>query len=74
MRDSKMTVSTTNILKSAAAAAQMPGKSRDRNMHIGSTLRDLYFTNDLPETKGGMSDLLQNLEDAEKRAEKKRRN
>ncbi len=71
MRDSKMTVSTTNIVKSASAAVQIPNKGRDRNLHIGSTLRDLYFAENLPATDGTLSDLLDDLEAAESRARKK---
>ncbi|WP_455272634.1 hypothetical protein [Rhizobium herbae] len=60
-----MTVSTTNIWKSAAASVRMPNKSRDRNLHIGRTLRDLYFTGAPPKTDGALSDLLADLEAAE---------
>jgi hypothetical protein len=66
MRDSKMTVSTTNIWKSAAASVRMPSKNRDRNLHIGTTLRDLYFTENPQKTDGALSDLLADLEAAEK--------
>jgi len=66
MRDSKMTVSTNNIWKSAAASVRLPNKSRDRHQHIGATLRDLYNTENLPGTEGTLSDLLSDLETAEK--------
>lgn len=66
MRDSKMTVSTTNIWKSAAASVRLPNKSRDRHQHIGTTLRDLYIAENLPNTDGTLSDLLADLEAAEK--------
>jgi hypothetical protein len=60
-----MTVSTMNIWKSATASVRMPNKSRDRNLHIGTTLRDLYFTDPPPKTDGALSDLLADLEAAE---------
>jgi hypothetical protein len=66
MRDSKMTVSTTNIWKSAAASVRMPNKGRDRYQHIGTTLRDLYLTEKPQQTDGLLSDLLANLDAAEK--------
>lgn len=68
MRDSKMTVSTTNIWKSAAASVRVPKKSRDRHLHIGSTLRDLYFTEAPLNADGTLSDLLANLDAAEQRS------
>lgn len=60
-----MTVSTTNIWKSAAASVRLPNKSRDRHQHIGTTLRDLYITENLPNTDSALSDLLADLEAAE---------
>lgn len=43
----------------------MPNKSRERYLHIGSTLRNLYFTQNPPKTEGALSDLLADLEAAE---------
>ncbi len=65
MRDSKMTVSPTHIWKSAAESTRMPNKSRERHLHIGSTLRNLYFNENPPKTEGALSDLLADLEAAE---------
>ena len=61
-----MTVSTTNIWKSAAAAARQPKHMREKNLHVGRTLRDLYFTDDMPTPDGNFSDLLSQLDAAEK--------
>ncbi len=66
MRDSKMTVSTTNIWKSAAAAVRQPNQMREKNLHIGRTLRDLYLAEDMPKTEGTFSHLLSELDAAEK--------
>lgn len=66
MRDSKMTVSTTNIWKSAAASVRLQNKSRDKYLHIGTTLRDLYITDNPPNIDGALSDLLADLDAAEK--------
>lgn len=65
MRDSKMTVSPMHIWKSATDSTRMPNKSRERYLHIGSTLRNLYFTQNPPKTEGALSDLLADLEAAE---------
>ncbi|WP_426229005.1 hypothetical protein [Pararhizobium sp. DWP3-4] len=65
-----MTVSTTNIWKSAAASARLPSKSRDRHQHIGTTLRDLYFAEAPPKTDRLLSDLLTDLDAAEKASRK----
>jgi hypothetical protein len=61
-----MTVSTTNIWKSAASAARQPHDFRGKNLHIGQTLRDLYLSGDMPKTDGTFSDLLSELEASEK--------
>lgn len=74
MKESKMTVSTTNIWKSAAAAARRPVRSPEKNLHIGRTLRDLYFNEQTPKTEGLFADLLANLDEAEKAATGRRRN
>ncbi len=66
MRDSKMTVSTTNIWKSAATAVRQPNQMREKNLHIGRTLRDLYLAEDMPKTEGTFSHLLSELDAAEK--------
>jgi len=68
MRDSKMTVSTSSIWKSAAAAVRQPGRARERNLHIGRTLRDLYVDEELPKTVETFADLLEELDAAEEDA------
>jgi hypothetical protein len=68
MRDKKMTVSTSNIWKSAAAAVRQPGRAREKNLHIGRTLRDLYVDEQMPKTEGTFADLLDELDAAEKAA------
>ncbi len=70
MRDSKMTVSTSNIWKSAAAAVRQPIRARDKNLHIGKTLRDLYFKDDMPKTEGHFADLLSKLDASERDGDK----
>jgi hypothetical protein len=66
MRDSKMTVSNTNIWKSAASAVRQPHDFRGKNLHIGRTLRDLYLSGDATKTDGTFSNLLSELEATEK--------
>lgn len=66
MRDSKMTVSTSNIWKSAAAAVRQPVRAGDDNLHIGKTLRDLYFEEDMPKTEGHFADLLSRLNESQR--------
>ena len=61
-----MTVSNTDIWKSAASAVRQPRDFRGNNLHIGKTLRDLYFPGDMPKTDGTFSDLLSKLEASEK--------
>jgi len=61
-----MTVSTTNIWKSAAAAVRQPKHMREKNLHVGRTLRDLYFADDRPAPEGNFSDLLSQLDAAER--------
>lgn len=68
MRDSKMTISTSSIWKSAAAAVGQPGRARERNLHIGRTLRDLYVDEQMPETGKPLVDLLEELDAAEEAA------
>ena len=65
MRDSKMTVSTGNLWKSAAAAVRQPGRAREKNLHIGNTLRDLYLDDHAPQTDGTFARLLEELDIAE---------
>ena len=74
MRDRTMTVSTSNIWKSATAAARQPGRKPEKNLHIGKTLRDLYFDEDMPKTEGTFSDLLSELEAAEETQDAQSRN
>lgn len=64
-----MTLSTSNIWKSAAAAVRQPGQAREKNLHIGRTLRDLYFDGQAPKTEGTFAELLEELDAAEKAAD-----
>jgi hypothetical protein len=71
MRDSKMTVSPSNIWKSASDALRGPTAQRDGNLHIGGTLRDLYFNGSMPRTEGEFAKLLSDLEAAETESKKR---
>lgn len=71
MRDSKMTVSTSSIWKSAAAAVRQPGRAREKNLHIGKTLRDLYVDEQMPQTDETLADLLEELDAAEETAKRR---
>ena len=68
-----MTVSTSNIWKSAAATVRQSPRVREKNLHIGNTLRDLYFDNNAPRTDGTFARLLEELEMVERAGEGKRR-
>ncbi|WP_139093222.1 hypothetical protein [Pararhizobium polonicum] len=61
-----MTVSTTNLWKSAATVVRQPSQMRDKNLHIGRTLRDLYFAEGAAATEEAFSDLLSELDATEK--------
>ena len=74
MRESKMNVSTSNIWKSAAAAARQPVRTKEQSLHIGRTLRDLYFDEQTPKTEGAFAELLADLDEAEKDAAASSRN
>ncbi|CAN7200148.1 hypothetical protein [Pararhizobium sp. LjRoot238] len=63
-----MTVSTSSIWKSAAAAVRQPGRAREKNLHIGRTLRDLYADEQVPKTDETFADLLRELDAAEEDA------
>jgi len=65
-----MTVSPSNIWKSASEVLRAPAGQRDKNLHIGSTLRDLYFSGSMPKTDGDFARLLQDLESADARDER----
>lgn len=71
MRDSKMTVSPSNIWKSASEVLRVPTAQRDKNLHIGGTLRDLYFSGSMPRTEGTFAKLLSDLETAETESAKR---
>lgn len=71
MRDNKMTVSTSNIWKSSAAAVRQPGRAREKNLHIGKTLRDLYVDEQMPQTDETLADLLEKLDAAEETAKRR---
>ena len=73
MRDNKMTVSTSHIWKSAAATIRQQGQMRDKNLHIGGTLRDLYVAQQMPKTDKTFTDLLNALHTAEEAATRHRR-
>lgn len=68
MRDLKMTVPTSSIWKSAAAAVRQPGRTLEKNLHIGRTLRDLYVNEQMPKTDEAFADLLKELDAAEEAA------
>lgn len=68
MRDHKMTISMPSIWKSAAAAIRQPGRTLEKNLHIGRTLRDLYVNEQMPETDEAFADLLKELDAAEEAA------
>ncbi|WP_307227986.1 hypothetical protein [Pararhizobium capsulatum] len=57
-----MTVSTSNIWKSASASLRQPARMREKNLHIGNTLRDMYFDDSIPKTDGTFAQLLEELE------------
>lgn len=63
-----MTVSTSSIWKSAAAAVRQPGRTLEKNLHIGRTLRDLYVNEQMPKTDEAFADLLKELDAAEEAA------
>lgn len=60
-----MTVSTSNIWKSAAESVRQPVRGREKNLHIGNTLRDLYFDKETPRSEGKFESLLEQLDAAE---------
>lgn len=62
-----MTVSTSNIWKSATAAVRRSGGERDANLPIGETLRDLYCDDQMPKADGRFASLLDTLDAAEKK-------
>ncbi|MCV9962918.1 hypothetical protein OIU34_13495 [Pararhizobium sp. BT-229] len=64
-----MTVSTSNIWKSAASAVRQPVRAREKNLHIGSTLQDLYRQEQMPNGEQTFDDLLDQLDAAEKAAD-----
>lgn len=68
-----MTLSTSHIWKSAAAAVRQPGQTRDKNLHIGGTLRDLYKAEQMSKTDKTFVDLLNALHRAEEAATRPRR-
>ncbi len=60
-----MTVSHSNIWKSALASSRPANGSGD-NSHIGRTLKDLYFNGETPRTEGRFEQLLDQLDSAER--------
>lgn len=60
-----MTVGTSSNWKSAAAAIPQTGRTLEKNLHIGGTLRDLYANDQMPNPEEPFADLLQELEAAE---------
>ncbi|KQV43812.1 MULTISPECIES: hypothetical protein [unclassified Rhizobium] len=67
-----MTVSTSNLWKSASATLRQPARMRETNLHIGSTLRDL-FNEPAVKTEGVFVQLLDKLETAERTEKEKGR-
>lgn len=63
-----MTIPTSSIWKSAAAAVRQPGRTLEKNLHIGRTLRDLYVNEQMPKTDEAFADLLKELDAAEEAA------
>lgn len=63
-----MTVSTSNLWKSASAALRQPARIREKNLHIGNTLRDLYHDDLVLKTEGTFAELLDELDSAERAA------
>ncbi len=61
-----MTVSPSNLWKSASEVLRAPTQQRDKNLHIGVTLRDLYFGGSMPDTEGEFAKLLGDLDVAER--------
>ena len=68
-----MTVSTSNLWKSASASLRQPAPMRDGNLHIGNTLRDLYFNDPVLKTEGTFAQLLDELESVERATKHDRR-
>ncbi|MFP5076251.1 hypothetical protein ACLE20_03000 [Rhizobium sp. YIM 134829] len=60
-----MTVSISNIWKSALASSRPANRTGD-NSHIGRTLKDLYFNGETPRTEGRFEQLLDELDTAER--------
>ncbi|OJF99074.1 hypothetical protein [Pararhizobium antarcticum] len=61
-----MTVSPSNIWKSASEVLRTPAGQRDKNLHFGETLRGLYFSGSTPKTDGDFAKLLEDLQSVEK--------
>ncbi|OLP55164.1 hypothetical protein BJF92_17400 [Rhizobium rhizosphaerae] len=56
---------SAHLLKSASAVARPSERWRETNVHIGQTLKSLYFNGDTPRTEGVFANLLNQLDDAE---------
>lgn len=67
-----MTVSPSHIWKSAASAVRQPARTREKHLHIGSTLQDLYPVQNIRSDDGPFADLLQELETAERQGVRSR--
>ena len=60
-----MTVSNAHIWKSVAASSRPASRTNDKNIHIGQTLKDLYFNGQMPSTDGRFQQLLEQLDSTE---------
>jgi hypothetical protein len=60
-----MTVSNAHIWKSVAASSHPASRGNDKNIHIGQTLKDLYFNGQMPATDGRFQQLLEQLDSTE---------
>ncbi|OLP58084.1 hypothetical protein BJF93_05475 [Xaviernesmea oryzae] len=56
---------SAHLLKSALAVASPSDRWRETNVHIGQTLKALYFNGEAPHTEGVFTRLLDKLDDAE---------
>lgn len=65
-----MTVSNAHIWKSVAASARPASRSNEKNLHIGQTLKDLYFNGNMPATDGRFEQLLEQLDSSESSRER----
>jgi hypothetical protein len=65
-----MTVSNAQIWKAVSASGRPASQTADRNIHIGQTLKDLYFNGDMPSTEGRFQQLLHDLDLSERKRDR----